>query len=90
MAGLLRVEPAGTGSSSFATQMRVTREHSWTGLSWKEPACRDRGYDSWRYAIGAGQGYIYCRAEYPLAVERLAIGIDQARQLASSEREHSQ
>ncbi len=33
------------------------------------------------YAIGAGQGYVYCRAEYPLAVERVAIGIDQARQL---------
>ncbi len=31
-------------------------------------------------AIGAHQGYIYCRAEYPLAVKRLAIAIDQARQ----------
>ncbi len=33
------------------------------------------------YAIGAGQGYVYCRAEYPLAVERVANGIEQARQL---------
>ena len=33
------------------------------------------------YAIGAGQGYVYCRVEYPLAVERVAAGIDQARQL---------
>ena len=32
------------------------------------------------YAIGASQGYIYVRAEYPLAVERLAIALDQARQ----------
>lgn len=31
------------------------------------------------YAIGAGKGYIYCRAEYPLAVKRLRIAIDQAR-----------
>jgi NADH-quinone oxidoreductase subunit F len=31
------------------------------------------------YAIGASQGYIYCRAEYPLAVERLNIAIRQAR-----------
>ncbi len=31
-------------------------------------------------AIGAHQGYIYCRAEYPLAVKRLNIGIDKARQ----------
>jgi NADH-quinone oxidoreductase subunit F len=30
-------------------------------------------------AIGARQGYIYCRAEYPLAVKRLQIAIDQAR-----------
>jgi NADH-quinone oxidoreductase subunit F len=30
-------------------------------------------------AIGAHQGYIYCRAEYPLAVHRLNIAINQAR-----------
>ena len=29
-------------------------------------------------AIGAHQGHIYCRAEYPLAVKRLRIAIDQA------------
>ena len=33
------------------------------------------------YAIGATQGYIYIRAEYPIAVERLQIAIDQAREL---------
>ena len=32
------------------------------------------------YAIGASQGYIYVRAEYPIAVERLHIAIDQARE----------
>jgi len=32
------------------------------------------------YAIGAGQGYAYVRAEYPLAVERLEIAIQQARE----------
>jgi NADH-quinone oxidoreductase subunit F len=31
------------------------------------------------YAIGAHQGYVYIRAEYPLAVQRLQIAIDQAR-----------
>jgi len=31
------------------------------------------------YAIEAGQGVIYCRAEYPLAIKRLQIAIDQAR-----------
>ena len=32
------------------------------------------------YAIGASQGYIYVRAEYPIAVERLNIAIQQARE----------
>ncbi len=32
------------------------------------------------YAIGASQGYIYVRAEYPIAIERLKIAIDQARE----------
>ncbi len=32
------------------------------------------------YAIGASEGYIYVRAEYPIAVKRLAIAIDQARE----------
>ncbi len=31
------------------------------------------------YAIGASQGYVYVRAEYPLAVERLTIALEQAR-----------
>ena len=32
------------------------------------------------YAIGATQGYVYVRAEYPIAVKRLSIAIQQARQ----------
>ena len=32
------------------------------------------------YAIGANQGYVYVRAEYPIAVERLTIAINQARE----------
>lgn len=31
------------------------------------------------YAIGANQGYVYVRAEYPLAIEGLEIAIDDAR-----------
>ena len=33
------------------------------------------------YAIGATQGYIYVRAEYPIAVKRLEIAISQAREM---------
>ncbi len=32
------------------------------------------------YAIGANQGFVYVRAEYPIAVNRLQIAIDQARE----------
>ncbi len=33
------------------------------------------------YAIGASMGYVYVRAEYPIAVKRLEIAINQAREL---------
>jgi len=33
------------------------------------------------YAIGAGQGYIYVRAEYPLAIERIEIALKQAKEV---------
>ena len=32
------------------------------------------------YAIGSDEGYIYARAEYPLAIHRLNVAIDQARE----------
>ena len=33
------------------------------------------------YAVGANKGYIYCRAEYPLAIKRLRLAIRQAENL---------
>ena len=33
------------------------------------------------YAIGAAYGYIYCRAEYPLAIRRLKIALNDARSM---------
>jgi bidirectional [NiFe] hydrogenase diaphorase subunit len=33
------------------------------------------------YAVGASEGYIYVRAEYPLAIARLKVGIRQAERL---------
>lgn len=32
------------------------------------------------YAVGSDQGYVYCRAEYPIAVKRLNIAINQAKE----------
>ena len=34
------------------------------------------------YAVGANQGFIYCRAEYPLAIKRLQTAIKQAKQIS--------
>jgi len=31
------------------------------------------------FTLGASEGYIYCRAEYPLALERLGVALQQAR-----------
>jgi NADH:ubiquinone oxidoreductase subunit F (NADH-binding)/(2Fe-2S) ferredoxin/NAD-dependent dihydropyrimidine dehydrogenase PreA subunit len=33
------------------------------------------------YAVGASQGYVYVRAEYPLAIQRLQVAVGQARKL---------
>jgi NADH-quinone oxidoreductase subunit F len=33
------------------------------------------------YAIGADCGYVYCRAEYPLAIRRLKIALEKAREM---------
>ena len=33
------------------------------------------------YAIGADHGFVYCRAEYPMAIERLEQAIEQARKV---------
>lgn len=40
------------------------------------------------YAIGSSQGYIYCRAEYPIAVRTLNIAIKQARNMGASWKEY--
>jgi NADP-reducing hydrogenase subunit HndC len=40
-------------------------------------------------AIAANKGYIYARTEYPLAIKRLALAIDQAKGLRSAGREYS-
>ena len=32
------------------------------------------------YAMGAGEGYVYCRAEYPIAIKHLRIALAQAEE----------
>ena len=46
-----------------------------------DPHCVIEGMAIAGYAVGASRGYVYCRGEYPLAIERLKIGIKQANKL---------
>ena len=43
-----------------------------------DPHCLIEGMTIGGYAIGSDQGYIYVRAEYPLAIKRLEYAIDEA------------
>ena len=45
-----------------------------------DPHCLVEAMTICGYAVGATQGYVYVRAEYPIAVKRLQIAIDQARE----------
>ena len=45
-----------------------------------DPHCLVEAMTIAGYAIGATQGYVYVRAEYPIAVARLQIAVDQARE----------
>lgn len=46
-----------------------------------DPHCILEGLAIMAYAVGAHHGYIYVRAEYPIAVHRLRIAIRQAREM---------
>jgi bidirectional [NiFe] hydrogenase diaphorase subunit len=46
-----------------------------------DPHCVLEGMAIAAYAVGADHGYIYCRAEYPLAIKRLKIAIKHAENL---------
>ena len=68
-------------NTSVVTPTRVTRAHLWTVPYWK--AIRTLYWKPWRSQAMPSvqsQGYIYVRAEYPIAVERLKIAIKQARE----------
>ncbi len=45
-----------------------------------DPHCLIEAMTICGYATGATEGYVYVRAEYPIAVKRLQIAIDQARE----------
>jgi NADH-quinone oxidoreductase subunit F len=59
---------------------RPRRVHGPLGAGGR-PALGDRGHDHRRLCHRRAAGYIYCRAEYPLAIKRLRRRIEQAREL---------
>ena len=68
-------------STSSATPTRATRARSWTAsVLESDPHSVIEGMIIAGYAIGAEHGYIYVRAEYPMAIERLNIAIAQAHE----------
>ena len=68
-------------SMSAATRTKATPVRSWTAPFWKAiPHAVVEAMAIAGYAIGASQGYVYVRAEYPIAVKRLQIAINQARE----------
>ncbi len=44
-----------------------------------DPHCIIEGMSIAAYAVGANKGYVYIRAEYPLAIKRLEYALDEAR-----------
>jgi NADH-quinone oxidoreductase subunit F len=55
-------------------------EQLWTEASWWRSHSLIEGMIIGGYAIGASEGVIYVRAEYPLAISRLEIAMTQARE----------
>ena len=60
---------------------KETPGHSWTeAFSKADPHAVLEGMVIAAKAIGSHSGYIYCRAEYPLAIHRLNVAIGQAKE----------
>ena len=72
--------PGARSSTSSAMPTKATRAPTWTAPLWKAiPTQVIEGMIIAAYAIGATEGYIYCRFEYPLAVKTTKRAIEQAR-----------
>ena len=61
-----------------------TSQPRWVATVWEdgEPHRVLEGMAIAAYAVGANQGFIYVRGEYPLAIHRLELAIKQARNIA--------
>ncbi|MDZ7797810.1 MAG: hypothetical protein U5N56_12575 [Candidatus Marinimicrobia bacterium] len=66
------------------TPMKAIRWHLWTALYFKAIRTVVEGMIIAAFAIGASEGYIYCRAEYPLAISRLEKTIADATEYGTA------
>ena len=71
-----------TGVIDLSAQSKYLCALGLFGAHCGEPFRAVKNY-SWNISIGANQGYIYVRAEYPIAIHRLEIAIGQAREYGS-------
>ena len=73
----------GRGGGGFPTGLKwsFTRKNQADQKYEGDPHCIVEAMAICGYATGATEGYIYVRAEYPIAVKRLQIAIDSAREL---------
>jgi len=77
--GSSAVRPGKSRNTSCAMPTRGTRAHSWTAYCWRATHMPvSRVCASAPFTVGADEGFIYIRDEYPLAIERLKIAIKQA------------
>ena len=78
-----------TRSTSSATPTRAIPARSWTAARSRAiPHTILEGMIIGGYAIGANQGFVYIRAEYPLAIKRLEKAIADARAAGLLGQEH--
>jgi NADH:ubiquinone oxidoreductase subunit F (NADH-binding) len=67
-------------------ETRGIREPTWTEVLWREirTVVIEGMIISGAYAVGAHEGYIYVRNEFPLAVTHLSLAIETAREKMGS------
>ena len=66
---------------SFTRKNQADQKYVGCNADEGDPHCIVEAMAICGYATGATEGYIYVRAEYPIAVKRLQIAIDSAREL---------
>ena len=77
--GIWRASTKATRNTSSATATKATPARLWTARRWRAtPTPSSKAMMIAAMAIGADEGYVYVRAEYPLAVKRIRAAVKAA------------